>query len=98
MTDHKRRYEQALQLLERGSAKEGLSRLEELASEGHIDSMLRAADCYVRGLGAERDLDSAKIFLGRAAAAGSEVAKRLLSLVRKADANEFDRLYWQTFG
>ena len=38
----------------------------------------------------------AKIFLGQAAAAGSDLAKELLSLVDKAVAMEFDRLYWQT--
>ena len=92
------RYEAAITLLNNGNPTKALPILEDLATTGHIGSMVHAANCYVNGFGTERNLDIARMHLQNAADAGSEIAIQLLALIEKADFIETNQFYWQHYG
>jgi TPR repeat protein len=98
MTVINERYKVAVELLNTGHPEKALPLLEVLASEGHIESMIRTAHCYVSGHGAARNLSLAAMHLEHASNAGSEVATQLLVLVTKTGNIEADHMYWQSYG
>ena len=91
-------FERAVRLSNEGADVAALEIAEDLAADGHIESMILCADIYLRGSRVERDIHKARTHLEKAASLGSKVALEILSLVEKAEDLDVRRFYYHTMG
>ena len=87
-------YEKAIELADKDMDSEALKIFEHLAAQGHIEAKIRVADCYVRGLGTEQDLEKANQYLIDAKNEGSVLAAELLSIIERRKDIEELRSCW----
>ena len=98
MTDSQTEFARANKLLDQADYKTALPLLESLVGDGHIPALIQLANCYIRGIGVEQNIDKALTLLEEAAERGSKEASNMRDLVLKIESQGFDRSYWQTFG